>query len=462
LAKRSKIQLELAFGEGATGEARSVHAGGTEACAANAVLESPAAMAGPCMEAIVERDNLKEALARVKRNKGAPGVDGMTVEALGAHLKDHWPTIRAQLLDGSYEPQPVRRVEIPKPTGGVRALGVPTVLDRFIQQAVLQVLQAHWDGTFSASSYGFRPGRSAHQAVAAAQAFVASGRRVVVDIDIEKFFDRVNHDILMGLLAKRVADKRILKLIRGFLTCGVLADGLVGPTDEGTPQGGPLSPLLSNLMLDVLDKELERRGHGFARYADDCNIYVCSQRAGERVMASVERFLERRLKLRINRAKSAVAPPSQRKFLGFSFTGGATPRRRIAPQAIARFKERVRQATRRTRGASLEQIVKDLSRYLIGWRGYFGFCETPSVLRALDQWIRRRLRSIVWKQWKRGRTRYAELIRRGVRCDLAAQTAGSAHGPWRISNSPALAIALPNAYFRKTLVLASVADVRAA
>jgi len=462
LAKRSKIQFELAFGEGAAGEARSARAGGTEARAANAVVESPAAMAGPCMEAIVERDNLREALARVKRNKGAPGVDGMPVEALGAHLKEHWPTIRAQLLDGSYEPQPVRRVEIPKPTGGVRALGVPTVLDRFIQQAFLQVLQAHWDGTFSASSYGFRPGRSAHQAVSAAQALIASGRRVVVDIDIEKFFDRVNHDILMGLLAKRVADKRILKLVRGFLTCGVLADGLVGPTDEGTPQGGPLSPLLSNLMLDVLDKELERRGHCFARYADDCNIYVGSQRAGERVMASVERFLERRLKLRINRAKSAVAPPSQRKFLGFSFTGGATPRRRIAPQAIARFKERVRKATRRTRGASLEQIVAELSRYLIGWRGYFGFCETPSVLRALDQWIRRRLRSIVWKQWKRGKTRYAELRRRGVGGDLAAQTAGSAHGPWRISNSPALAIALPNDAFRKTLGLASLAAAKTA
>jgi len=257
LARRSKIQLELAFGEGATGEARSARAGGTEADAAGPVVETPAALAGPCMEAIVERDNLKEALARVKRNKGAPGIDGMTVEDLSAHLKDHWPTIRAQLLDRSYEPQPVRRVEIPKPSGGVRALGVPTVLDRFIQQAVLQVLQAHWDGTFSASSYGFRPGRSAHQAVSAAQALIASGRRVVVDLDIEKFFDRVNHDILMGLLAERVADKRILKLIRGFLTCGVLADGLVGPTDEGTPQGGPLSPLLSNLMLDVLDKELE-------------------------------------------------------------------------------------------------------------------------------------------------------------------------------------------------------------
>ncbi|WP_113889764.1 group II intron reverse transcriptase/maturase [Roseiarcus fermentans] len=414
------------------------------------------------MEAIVERDNLKEALARVKRNKGAPGIDGMTVEALSAHLKDHWPTIRARLLDGSYEPQPVRRVEIPKPAGGVRALGVPTVLDRFVQQAVLQVLQAHWDGTFSASSYGFRPGRSAHQAVSAAQALIATGRRVVVDLDIEKFFDRVNHDILMGLVAQRVADKRILTLIRGFLTCGVLADGLVGPTDEGTPQGGPLLPLLSNLMLDVLDRELERRGHRFARYADDCNIYVRSRRAGERVMASVERFLEQRLKLKVNRAKSAVAPPSHRKFLGFSFTGGVTPKRRIAPQALARLKERVREATKRTRGVSLERIVEDLSRYLVGWRGYFGFCETPSVLRALDQWIRRRLRSIVWKQWKRGRMRFAELRRRNVDRDLAAQTAGSAHGPWRISASPALNIALSNDLFRKTLGLASLATARTA
>jgi RNA-directed DNA polymerase len=456
LARRSKIQLELAFGEGATGEARSARAGGTEAGAAGSADQSPAAFAGLCMEAIVERDNLRKALAQVQRNKGAAGIDGMSVEALSAHLKDHWPTIRARLLDGSYAPQPVRRVEIPKASGGVRALGVPTVLDRFIQQAALQVLQAHWDGTFSESSYGFRPGRSAHQAVSVAQALIASGRRIVVDLDIEKFFDRVNHDILMGLVAKRVADPRILKLIRRFLTCGVLADGLVGPTDEGTPQGGPLSPLLSNLMLDVLDKELERRGHRFARYADDCNIYVCSQRAGERVMRGVERFLERRLKLKVNKAKSAVAPPSQRKFLGFSFTGGATPKRRIAPQALARFKERVLEATKRTRGASLEKIVEELSRYLIGWRGYFGFCETPSVLRVLDQWIRRRLRSIVWKQWKRGRVRFAELRRRGVGRDLAAQTAGSAHGPWRISNSPALAVALPNAFFRRTLGLASV------
>ncbi len=336
-------------------------------------------------------------------------------------------------------------MEIPKATGGTRPLGIPTVLDRFIQQAVMQVLQADWDGTFSEASFGFRPGRSAHQAVAGAQELIASGHDTVVDIDLEKFFDRVNHDILMGLVAKRVSDKRILKLIRGFLTAGVLSDGLVGPTEEGTAQGGPLSPLLSNLMLDVLDKELEKRGHHFVRYADDCNIYVRSQRAGERVMASIEGFLAKRLKLKVNKAKSAVAKPSVRKFLGFSFTSEKQPRRRIAPQAIARLKAKVRELTRRTVGQSPSQIAEKLSRYLIGWRGYFGFCETPSVLRALDQWVRRRLRAVTWTQWKRGRTRYAELRRRGVGRDLAAQTAGSPHGPWWLSNSPALAIALSNA-----------------
>ena len=399
------------------------------------------------MEAIVERDNLRKALAQVKRNKGAPGIDGMSVDDLAPYLKEHWPAIRAQLLDGTYQPQPVRRVEIPKASGGTRPLGIPTVLDRLIQQAVMQVLQAGWDGTLSEASFGFRPGRSAHQAVQRAQELIASGHDHVVDIDLEKFFDRVNHDILMGLVAKRVADKRILKLIRGFLTAGVLADGLVGPTEEGTPQGGPLSPLLSNLMLDVLDKELERRGHNFVRYADDCNIYVRSQRAGERVMASIDRFLTGRLKLRVNKAKSAVARPGKRKFLGFSFTSGTQPRRRIAPQSLARFRSRVRELTRRTRGRSLAQIVKELSVYLIGWRGYFGFCETPSVLRNLDQWTRRRLRAIVWKQWKRGPTRFAKLRRCGVGRDLAAQTAGSPHGPWRLSNSPALTFALPNAFF---------------
>ena len=278
----------------------------------------------------------------MKANKGAPGIDGMTFENLTPHLKEHWPTIRAQLLDGSYKPQPVRRVEIPKASGGKRPLGIPTVLDRFIQQAVMQVLQADWDRTFSEASFGFRPERSAHQAVELAQAYIASGYDVVVDTDLEKFFDRVNHDILMGLVAKRVMDKRILKLIRGFLTAGVMADGLVSPTEEGTPQGGPLSPLLSNLMLDLLDKELEKRGHRFVRYADDCNIYVRSQRAGERVMASIEQFLAKRLKLKINKAKSAVAEPNVRKFLGFSLAGGKQPRRRIAPQAIDRLKVKVR------------------------------------------------------------------------------------------------------------------------
>jgi RNA-directed DNA polymerase len=409
------------------------------------------------MEAVVERENLKNALARVKRNKGAAGVDGMSVDDLSAYLKEHWPTIRAQLLEGTYKPQPVRRVEIPKASGGMRPLGIPTVLDRFIQQAVMQVLQADWDGTFSEASFGFRPKRSAHQAVERAQTYIASGYAVVVDVDLEKFFDRVNHDILMGLMAKRVADKRLLKLVRAFLNAGVMEGGLVSPTEEGTPQGGPLSPLLSNLMLDVLDKELEKRGHRFVRYADDCNIYVRSQRAGERVLAGIEKFLAKRLKLRINKAKSAVAKPSVRKFLGFSFTGGKQPRRRIAPQAIARFKARVRKLTRRTGGRSLPQIVKELSAYLLGWRGYFGFCQTPSVLRALDEWLRRRLRAIAWKQWKTARTRFAELRRRGVGRELAGHTAGCPHGPWRPAASPALHIAMPISFF-SSLGLRSLAS----
>jgi RNA-directed DNA polymerase len=452
---QQKTQQELDLGRGATGEARSTPSRGAEACAARTSLEGPA-VAGPSMEAVVERENLKKALARVKRNKGTAGIDGMSVEELPAYLKEHWPTIRAQLLEGTYKAQAVRRVEIPKALGGMRPLGIPTVLDRLIQQAVMQVLQADWDGTFSETSFGFRPGRSAHQAVERAQAYIAAGHGFVVDIDLEKYFDRVNHDILMGLVAKRVADKRLLKLIRGFLTAGVMEGGLVSPTEEGTPQGGPLSPLLSNLMLDVLDKELEKRGHRFVRYADDCNIYMRSQKAGERVMAGIEKFLAKRLKLTVNKAKSAVAKPSVRKFLGFSFTGGRKPRRRIAPQAIARLKARVRELTRRTGGRSLAQVVKELSTYLVGWRGYFGFCQTPSVLRALDEWIRRRLRAIAWKQWKRGPARFAELRRRGVGRDLAAQTAGSPHGPWRLANSPALSIALPTRLLG-SLGLASVA-----
>src|SRR5665213_1308928 len=433
---RQKTEIEITLHGGATGEARSAGAEGTEARAATTEIESRAA-AEPSMEAIVERDNLRKALAQVKRNKGAAGVDGMSIGALASYLKEHWLAIRAQLLDGTYKPQPVRRVEISKATGGTRLLGIPTVLDRFIQQAVLQVLQVNWDRTFSEHSFGFRPKRSAHQAVKRAQELIVSGHGVVVDIDLEKFFDRVNHDILMGLVAKRVTDKRILVLIRSFLTAGALADGLVSTTEEGTPQGGPLSPLLSNLMLDVLDKELEKRGHRFVRYADDCNIYVRSQKAGERVMAGIEKFLAKRLKLKVNKAKSAVAKPSVRKFLGFSFTGGREPRRRIAPQAIARFKAKIRELTRRTAGQSLVQVAKELSTYLVGWRGYFGFCQTPSVLRKLDEWIRRRLRAIAWKQWKHGPARFAKLRRCGIGRDLAAQTAGSPRGPWRLAASPA-------------------------
>jgi RNA-directed DNA polymerase len=329
----------------------------------------------------------------------------------------------------------------------VRKLGIPTVLDRFIQQAVMQVLQSRWDRTFSNHSYGFRPGRSAHQAVEQAQQYIAQGYRWCVDLDLEKFFDRVSHDKLMARIETRVSDRRLLKLIRSFLKAGVMEGGLVSPVDEGTPQGGPLSPLLSNIVLDEFDRELERRGLRFARYADDCNVYVRSRRAGERVMASITRFITTKLKLKVNEQKSAVARPWARKFLGFSFTANREPKRRIAPKAVLRFKEKVRELTRRTRGVSTERMVEDLSRYLRGWIGYFGKCQTSSVLQGLEEWTRRRLRSVIWKQWTRGTVRFAELRKRDVNKDLAARTAGSAHGPWRLANSPALAVALPNAYF---------------
>jgi RNA-directed DNA polymerase len=444
--KRPNNQLVLAFAEVSRSEAPRDSGEGTESFAAKRDAESPAS-SEQLMEEVCGRKNCQQALARVKRNKGSAGVDGMTVEQLPAYLKQHWPAIREQLLRGTYRPQPVKRVEIPKPDGGMRQLGIPTVLDRFIQQAVMQVLQGRWDRTFSHSSYGFRPGRSAHQAVAKAQQYIAAGYGWVVDLDLEKFFDRVNHDKLLAQIAKRINDKQLLKLIRAFLRAGVMEGGLVSPVDEGTPQGGPLSPLLSNIVLDELDRELERRGHRFVRYADDSNIYVRSQRAGERVMTSIKQFITRQLKLNVNEQKSAVARPWERKFLGFSFTWQREPKRRIAPKAIARFKQRVRELTRRTRGVSVATMVEQLGRYLTGWRGYFGFCQTPSVMQRLDRWLRRRLRSVVWKQWKRNPVRFAELRKRGMSRDLAAQTAGSAHGPWRLSNSPALAMALPNAYF---------------
>jgi len=444
--KRQKNQLVLAFTEMSRSEAPRDSGEGTETLMAKREAESMADRE-QLMAAVCERKNCKQALARVKSNKGSAGIDGMTVEQLPVYLKQHWPTIREQLLRGTYKPQPVKRVEIPKPDGGLRKLGIPTVLDRFIQQAVMQVLQRSWEQTFSAHSYGFRPGRSAHQAVSKAQQYIADGHGWVVDLDLEKFFDQVHHDRLMAKLAQRISDKQMLKLIRAFLRAGVLEGGLVSPVDEGTPQGGPLSPLLSNIVLDELDQELERRGHRFVRYADDCNIYVRSQRAGERVMKSVSQLITKKLKLKVNEQKSAVARPSKRKFLSFSFTWQREPKRRLAPKAIARFKQRVRELTRRTRGVKVETMVAQLSRYLRGWRGYFGFCQTPTVLRSLEEWLRRRLRSVVWKQWKYARVRFAELSKRGVGKDLAAQTAGSAHGPWRLSNSPALTIALPNAYF---------------
>lgn len=444
--KRQKNQLVLAFMEEDRGEALNGLREGTETLTAERGTESPA-IGEQLMEEVCERENCKQALARVKANQGSAGVDGMTVHELPEFLIQHWPAIREQLLSGTYTPQPVRRVEIPKPDKGVRKLGIPTVLDRFIQQAVMQVLQSKWDRTFTEHSYGFRPGRSAHQAVAQAQKYIAEGHRWVVDLDLEKFFDRVNHDKLMAKIAARVGDKRLLKLIRAFLTAGVMEGGLVSPVDEGTPQGGPLSPLLSNIVLDDLDRELERRGLRFARYADDSNIYVRSRRAGERVMRSITRFITTKLKLKVNGQKSAVARPWERKFLGFSFTNAGVPKRRIAPKAVDRFKERVRELTRRTRGVSIERMSGELTRYLRGWIGYFGKCETPSVLQSLDRWTRRRLRSAIWKQWKRGSVRFAELRKRGVGKDLAAKTAGSAHGPWRLADSPGLHIALPNAYF---------------
>jgi len=441
--KRQNNQLRLAFDEESRSEAPQAPGGGSETLTAKRMFESPARHE-QLMEEVCERENCLQAFKRVKSNKGSPGIDGMTVDALSAYLKEHWPAIREQLLAGTYKPQPVKRVEIPKPDGGVRQLGIPTVLDRMVQQAVMQVLQGRWDAEFSEHSHGFRPGRSAHQAVAKAQQYIAEGRWVV-DLDLEKFFDRVNHDKLMASIARRVADKRMLRLIRAFLTAGVMENGLVGPVDEGTPQGGPLSPLLSNLVLDELDRELERRKHCFERYADDCNIYVRSRRAGERVKRSITCFIVRRLKLKVNEAKSAVARPVDRKFLGFSFTGAKQPRRRIAPKAVLRFKQKVGEFTGRTRGVSIERMTKELTSYLRGWKGYFGFCETPSVLESLDQWIRRRLRSVIWRQWKRGR--YARLRQLGAPRALATTTAASSHSCWRMANSPAMSLALPIAHF---------------
>jgi group II intron reverse transcriptase/maturase len=411
--------------------------------------DPPDANGAGLLEQVLSRENLLQALKRVKANRGAPGIDGMTVKQLPEYLKEAWPGIREALLAGTYQPSPVRRVEIPKPGGGVRLLGIPTVLDRLIQQALAQVLGKLFDPHFSGHSYGFRPGKSAHQAVKAAQGYIREGRRFVVDVDLAQFFDRVNHDILMARVARRVEDKRVLRLIRRYLNAGVMLSGVCVRTEEGTPQGGPLSPLLSNILLDDLDKALESRGHAFCRYADDCNIYVSSRRAGERVMGSVKRFLQDRLKLVVNEAKSAVERPWKRKFLGFSFTHRKdNPAIRVAPESLKRAKDRIRQLTWRWKGQSLETTLEDLNAYLRGWGGYFSLTQAPRPLSDLDEWIRRRLRAILWHQWKKPKARARNLARLGVPAAKAREWASSGKGTWRMSGSAPLQRTLDNAFWR--------------
>ena len=402
------------------------------------------------MERVVERGNAKAALKRVRQNKGSPGVDGMTVDELPKHLVASWEAIRAQLLAGTYQPKPVREVEIPKDGGGVRKLGIPSVLDRFLQQGILQVLQPMFDPTFSEHSHGFRPGRSAHDAVCEAQRYIRDGKRVVVDVDLEKFFDRVNHDVLMGRLAKRIGDKRMLGLIRRYLEAGIMVDGVVTERYEGTPQGGPLSPLLANVLLDEVDMELEKRGLSFVRYADDLNVYVRSKRAGEDAMQTLRR-LYANLRLQINEAKSAVARPEDRKFLGYSFwydEAGAV-KRCVAPKAIEAMKNRVREITSRTRGRSLTAVVAELRSYLPGWRAYFRLDETPRLFHGLDAWIRRRLRMVQLKQWKQGPTVFRELRARGLSTRTAAEVAAHCRSWWRTARHVGLQTALPNRYFEQ-------------
>jgi RNA-directed DNA polymerase len=400
--------------------------------------------------AVFERENLLTALKRVESNKGTAGIDGMEVEDLSGYLKEHWKEVREALESGKYRPSPVRRVEIPKPDGGVRQLGIPTVLDRLIQQAIAQVITPMFEAVFSPYSYGFRPGRSAHQAVQKSQEYIQEGYDWVVDIDLEKFFDRVNHDMLMARVARVLKDKRVLKLIRAYLNSGVMLNGVVMETGEGTPQGGPLSPLLSNIMLSDLDRELEERGHKFVRYADDCNIYMKTERAGARVMESVKQYLEKKLKLKVNPKKSKVERATRVKFLGYSFfKRKGEVLIRIANRTKERFMEKMRYLTRRTRSGKLEDIVSEINRYIRGWTAYFRLADTPSVFEELDAWVRRRLRQMLWKRWKRGMTRYRELVRLGVPPERAALGAVGT-SPWRMSLTPVINEALSNAFWQNT------------
>ena len=418
---------------------------GAEVRAAAAGQTKPEALR--LMEAAVERSNMRCAYERVVKNEGAPGVDGLTVAEFKPWLQAHWTNIRQALLAGEYMPAAVRKVDIPKPQGGVRTLGIPTVLDRLIQQALHQVMQPLFEPEFSESNYGFRPGRNAHQAVKAARRYVAEGKRWVVDIDLEKFFDRVNHDVLMARVARRVKDERVLKLIRRYLEAGLMEGGVASARTEGTPQGGPLSPLLSNILLSDLDRELEKRGHRFCRYADDCNLYVGSKRSGERVMEAITAFLERRLKLKVNAAKSAVARPWQRKFLGYSMTWHRKPKLKIASTSRERFAENIRQTLRRARGRSLKQVIEQLNPVLRGWVAYFRLTEVKGVLEDLDGWIRHKLRALLWRQWKRVYPRAKHLMRAGLSPMRAWQSATNGHGPWWNGGASHMNTAYPQSWF---------------
>lgn len=396
---------------------------------------------------ILSRENMILALKRVERNKGSHGVDMMPVQTLRAHIFENWHTIKTQVIEGTYEPQPVRRVEIPKSDGGVRLLGIPTVVDRLIQQAISQILSKTCDPTFSENSFGFRPNRNAHDAIRKAKSYIKEGYRWVVDMDLEKFFDKVNHDRLMATLSKRIKDRSLLKLIRKYLQSGVMIGGVFSRTKEGTPQGGPLSPLLSNIVLDELDKELENRGHKFVRYADDCNIYVKSRRAGERTMKSVQNFIEHKLRLKVNEEKSAVDRPWKRKFLGFSFTIHKEPKVRIAKESIKRLHKKIREITSRKMPYPMEYRIRKLNQYLMGWCGYFALADTSSIFKQLDSWIRRRLRMCLWKNWKKIKTKYRNLIRLGTPTNKAWEWANSRKGYWRISKSPILHRNLGSSYW---------------
>jgi RNA-directed DNA polymerase len=401
------------------------------------------------LEQLLARENLLEALKRVETNKGSHGVDGMSVKALRKHIQQNWLSIRKAIEEGTYQPSPVRRVEIPKPNGGgVRMLGIPTVTDRMLQQAIAQVLTPLFDPEFSEHSYGFRPKRRGHDAVRKAGGFMKEGYRFVVDLDLEKFFDRVNHDRLMMKISEKVKDKKVLLLIRKYLQSGVMENGLVKPTTEGAPQGGPLSPLLSNIVLDELDKELEKRGHRFVRYADDCNIYVKTKRAGGRVKASVTQFIEMKLKLKVNQAKSEVDRPWKRKFLGFSLSVNQEPKVRIAKQSLQKAKARIRTITSRKKAMKMEGRIKELNQYLVGWCGYFALADTPSIFQELDAWIRRRLRMCLWKQWKKPKTKVKRLLSLGVPKDKAFEWGNTRKGYWRIACSPILHRTLDNQYWK--------------